>query len=148
MRMTRFLLSDDSLRSGHDITQLVFDHKPDPWFNPSASGARKSDELVHRVCWESGESRQQAVFGEERVSFSSSVRDVGRIGIEVVFLGIELSREEVAYIGIFHDFTIAVLLPGAFAEAAHSRDPLGRPPLARSPTHRRAGFQETSERFS
>lgn len=120
--MGRFLLSDDSSSSGHNITQLVFDHKPDPWFNSSASGAPEADELVRSIPRESGEFRQEAVLGKERVSFGSSVREVLRIGIEVVFLGVELSSEKVAYIGIFHDFAVAVLLPGAFAEAAHSAD--------------------------
>ena len=60
------------------------------------------------------------MLGKEEVSFGSSVRDVGRIGIEVVFLGIELSTEEVAYIGVFLDFAIAVLLSGASREAARS----------------------------
>jgi hypothetical protein len=62
------------------------------------------------------------VLGKERVSFGSSVRDVLEIAIEVVFLEIELSNGEVAYIGIFHDFAIVVLLPGAFAETAYSGD--------------------------
>jgi hypothetical protein len=65
------------------VVSLVHDLKP--------SGRRKTDEPVHCFCRKSRGFRQEAVLAKERVSFGPSVGDVGRIGIEVVLLGLELS---------------------------------------------------------